>query len=201
MRRREFIVGLGGAAAWPLRAQQAERLRRSGVLMGPDENNPVAKTYSLRSRKRTWGWTDGRNVRMDLRWGGNDTNRIRALAQALVGLQPDIIVTTAPPPTVALQRGTRTIPIVFTSVGDPVASGIVARLDRPIGNITGFSLYEPSLGRKWLQLLSEIAPPPAADLGEVANPGVIRPAGGLLCFLLRFSTLQSGLFLYFFFSA
>jgi putative ABC transport system substrate-binding protein len=95
---------------------------------------------------------------MDLRWGGLDTNRIRALAQELAGLQPDIIVTDSTPATAALQRETRTIPIVFVDVGDPVASGIVARLDRPDGNITGFAILEASLGGKWLELLSEIAP-------------------------------------------
>ena len=95
---------------------------------------------------------------MDLRWGGGDINRIRALAQELVGLQPDIILTGGTPATVALQRETRTIPIVFVGVGDPVASGIVPRLDRPGGNITGFATFEASLGGKWLELLSEIAP-------------------------------------------
>jgi putative ABC transport system substrate-binding protein len=102
------------------------------------------------------GWTDGRNVRMELRYGGAE--RIRALAQELVGLQPDIIVTVATPTTVAVQRETRTIPIVFANVGDPVASGIVARLDRPSGNVTGFANYEVTLGGKWLEVLSEIAP-------------------------------------------
>ena len=101
------------------------------------------------------GWADGRNLRMDLRWHGDDTNRIPALAKELVGLQPDILVSPATAATAALQRETRTIPIVFASAGDPVASGIVPRLDRPGGNITGF---EPSLGGKWLELLSEIAP-------------------------------------------
>src|SRR5262249_51863258 len=98
------------------------------------------------------------NVRMDLRWYGDDAIRIRALAQELVGLQSDIILTVGTPATVALQRETRTIPIVFASVADPVASGIVARLDRPSGNVTGFALHEASLGAKWLELLSEIAP-------------------------------------------
>jgi len=97
-------------------------------------------------------------VRMELRWGGGDTNRMRALAQELVGLQPDVIVTGGTAATVAVQRETRTIPIVFANVPDPVASGIVARLDRPSGNITGFAILEPSLGGKWLELLSEIAP-------------------------------------------
>jgi putative tryptophan/tyrosine transport system substrate-binding protein len=104
------------------------------------------------------GWADGRNVRMDLRWAGGDINRIRALAQELVGLQPDIIVTTSTPATVSLQWETRTIPIVFASVSDPVASGLVPRLDRPSGNITGFATFEAPLGGKWLGLLSEIAP-------------------------------------------
>jgi putative tryptophan/tyrosine transport system substrate-binding protein len=104
------------------------------------------------------GWTDGRNVRMELRWAGDDINRIRAFAQELVALQPDIIVTGTTPTTVALQRETRTIPIVFSAVSEPVASGIVARLDRPGGNATGFAAYEATLGGKWLELLSEIAP-------------------------------------------
>jgi putative ABC transport system substrate-binding protein len=144
------------------RAQQQDgRVRRIGVLTGNDENDPRMKslvsvfTQSLADL----GWTDGRNVRIDLRWGGvGDINRIRALAQELVGLQPDIIVTGATPATVALQRETRTIPIVFASVADPIASGIVARLDRPDGNITGFANWEASMGGKWLELLSEIAP-------------------------------------------
>jgi len=104
------------------------------------------------------GWADPRNVRMDLRWGGNDINRVRALAHELVGLQPDIIVTANTPAAVALQRETRTTPIVFVGLVDPVASGIVPRLDRPGGNITGFAALEASLGGKWLELLSEIAP-------------------------------------------
>jgi putative ABC transport system substrate-binding protein len=104
------------------------------------------------------GWTDGRNLRIDPRWAGADISRIRALAQELVGLQPDIIVTVATPPTAAVQRETRTIPIVFVNVGDPVASGLVPRLNQPGGNVTGFATYEASLGGKWLELLSEIAP-------------------------------------------
>jgi putative ABC transport system substrate-binding protein len=162
MRRRQFIAGLGGAAGWPLvaRAQQGERVRRIGVLIGGEENDPVWKTFvsAFTQALAHLGWTDGRNVRMDLGWGGGDTNRIRALAQELVGLQPDIIVTTATAATVALQRETRTIPIVFVSVSDPVASSIVAALNQPGGNITGFALYETPLAGKWLELLLEIAP-------------------------------------------
>jgi putative tryptophan/tyrosine transport system substrate-binding protein len=162
MRRREFIAGLGSAAAWPLaaRAQQGDRVRRIGVLMPPDENDQVAKARlsAFKQALADLGWTDGRNVRMDLRGGGGDINRSRALAQELVGLQPDIILTGGTPATAAVQRETRTIPIVFVNPLDPVASGLVARLDRPSGNITGFATHEATLGGKWLELLSEIAP-------------------------------------------
>src|SRR6516162_7206730 len=162
IRRRDFITLLGGAAAWPLaaRAQQGQRVRRIGWLSGGDENDPVRKTYvsAITQALAGLGWTDGRNMRMDLRWGGDDINRIRALAQELVGSQPDIILTGGTPPTVALQRETQTIPIVFAGVSGPVPSSIVARLDRPGGNITGFANLEATLGGKWLDLLSEIAP-------------------------------------------
>jgi putative ABC transport system substrate-binding protein len=104
------------------------------------------------------GWTDGRNVRMDLRWESGDTYRRRALAQELVGLQPDIILTIGTPATIALQRETQTIPIVFVTGVDPVPLGIVPRLNRPSGNVTGFATFEPSLGGKWLELLLDIAP-------------------------------------------
>jgi putative ABC transport system substrate-binding protein len=127
--------------------------------MGGDENDPAAELVSAFTQALAdLGWTDGRNARMDLRWAGGDINRIRSLAQELVGLQPDIIVTGTTPATVAVQRETRAIPIVFTGVGDPVASSIVARLDRPSGNTTGFGMFEPTLAGKWLELLSEIAP-------------------------------------------
>jgi putative ABC transport system substrate-binding protein len=128
IRRREFITLLGGATAWPLaaRAQQGDRVRRIGVLTPGEENDPGRKTQLswFTQALADLGWADGRNARMDLRWGGNDTTRIRALAQELVALQPDIIVTSGTPATVALQRETRTIPIVVASVSDPVASGI-----------------------------------------------------------------------------
>jgi putative ABC transport system substrate-binding protein len=156
-KRRDFI-----AVVWPVvaRAQQGEHVRRIGVLMAGEENDPVQKTYfsAFTQALADLGWTDGRNVRMDLRWGGDDTNRMRALAQELVDLQPDVMLTNGTPSTAAIQRETRTIPIVFASVGDPVASDFVPRLDRPGGNITGFASFEASLGGKWLELLSEIAP-------------------------------------------
>jgi putative ABC transport system substrate-binding protein len=160
--RRQLLAALGGAAAWPLaaHAQQRDRVRRIGVLMPLDENDPEGKlrVSAFTQALADLGWTDGRNVRMDLRWAGGDINRIRAIAQELVGLQPDIITTNSTPATVALQRETRTILIVFANVVDPVASGIIARLDRPSGNITGFASSEALLGGKWLELLSEIAP-------------------------------------------
>src|SRR5215469_7676850 len=162
MRRREFITLLGGVAAWPLaaRAQEGERVRRIGVLIPGDENNPVFKSYlsAFIQGLTGLGWTDGRNMRMDLRWGSDDINRMRALAQELVGLQPDIFATYGTPATVSLQRETTTIPIVFAGVTDPVAQHIVPRLDRPGGNITGFAILEAPLGGKWFELLSEIAP-------------------------------------------
>jgi putative ABC transport system substrate-binding protein len=162
MRRREFIAGLGSTAAWSVvaRAQQGDRVRRIGVLMPPDENDPLPKLQlpAFTQALADLGWAVGRNLRMDLRWGRGDINLIRAFAPELVGLQPDIIATNGTPATVAVQRETRTIPIVFMNVGDPVASGTVARLDRPSGNVTGFANYEATLGGKWLELLSEIAP-------------------------------------------
>ena len=160
MNRREFITLLGGAAAWPLaaRTQQGERVRRIGVLMSYDENDPVAeaRVSAFTQALAGLGWNDRRKVRLEVRWGGGDADRMRALAHELVGLQPDIILTNGTPVTAALQRETFTIPIVFANVTDPVAIGIVPRLDRPSGNIAG--LGEASLGGKWLQLLSEIAP-------------------------------------------
>ena len=148
IRRRNFITILGGAAAWPLAvsAQQRERMRRIGVLVAGVETSPNVPAFV--QALADLGWTDGRNVRMDLRWGGGDINRIRALAQELVGPQPDIILADSTPTTAALQRETRTIPIVFAGVADPVASGFVERLDRPGENITGFATNEAFPGRQ-----------------------------------------------------
>jgi putative ABC transport system substrate-binding protein len=162
MRRREFIAGLAGAAACPAvaRAQQPERMRRIGVLMAGDESDPLRKNWIsvFTQALARLGWTDGRNLRMELRWFGDDSNRTPGLAQELVGLQPDVIVTNGTPGTVALQRETRTIPIVFATMNEPAASGFVARLNQPGGNITGFANHEVSMGGKWLELLSEIVP-------------------------------------------
>jgi putative ABC transport system substrate-binding protein len=162
IQRREFIAGLGSAAAWPVvaRGQQGDRVRRVGVLTAGDENDPIAKTYlsAFTQALAGLGWTDGRNVRIDFRSSSGDINRRRALARELVSLKPDIILTGGALATIAVQREMRTIPIVFTTAADPVASGIVARLNQPGGNVTGFSGLEATLGGKWLELLSEIVP-------------------------------------------
>jgi putative ABC transport system substrate-binding protein len=162
IRRREFIAGFGSAVAWPVaaQAQQDGRIRRIGVLMPFDETDPEVKRRlsAFTQALADLGWTQTRNVRMELRWAGTDANRMRALARELIGLKPDIILTTSTVGTASVQRETQTIPIVFASVGDPVASGIVPRLDHPGGNITGLAILEASLGGKWLELLSEIAP-------------------------------------------
>ena len=142
IRRRDFIAGLGSAAAWPVvaRAQRGDHLRRIGVLMTYDENDPEGKrrVFAFTQAFADLGWTDGRNVRIDVRLVAGNADRMQVFAKELVGLQPDIILASSTPATVALQRETRTIPIVFADAGDPVARGIVARLDRPSGNITGF---------------------------------------------------------------
>ena len=150
--RREFVAGLGSAATLPLaaRAQQGDRVRRIGWLSPGDENAPERKTFvsAFTQALAGLGWTDGRNARMDLRWAGADINRIRVLAQEIVGLQPDIILAGNTPTTVALQRETQTIPIVFTGLTDPVASGLVARVNQPGGNITGLANFEGLAGRQ-----------------------------------------------------
>jgi putative ABC transport system substrate-binding protein len=173
MKRRTFIAGLGSAAAWPVvtRAQQGDRVRRIGVLLPGDENDPVAKREftAFTQALAGLGWTDGRNVRMELRWYGDDIKGIQAPAQELVGLHPDIIATNGTLATAAVQRETRTIPIVAT-LGDPVASGIVGRLDRPSGNTTGFASLEASVGGKWVELLLSVGgngPRPPGEMQPV----------------------------------
>ena len=174
MKRREFITLFGGAAAaWPLaaRAQQGDRVRHIGALLAFDENDPAPRSAFVQALAGL-GWIAGRNVRMDLRSAGADANRIRALAQELVGLQPDIILAGGSPAIVALQRETPTIPIVFVAGDDAVASGFVPRLDRPSGNVTGFSGLEATLGGKWLELLlgQQVRPPRSAGR-DLRGPG------------------------------
>jgi putative tryptophan/tyrosine transport system substrate-binding protein len=161
MRRREFIAGLGGAAAWPLMAsaQQGDLVRRIGVLMVGDENDLERKGWlsGFTQGLAALGWTDGRNARMDVRWHGDNADRMRMLAKELADLKPDVILSVGDLTTAALHDETRTIPIVFVLGGDPVRSG-VAGLPRPGGNITGFPNAEAGMAGKWLQLLAEIAP-------------------------------------------
>jgi putative ABC transport system substrate-binding protein len=162
MNRRDLITLIGGAAMLPVaaRAQPSGRVRRIGVLMGYGEADPDAKADVVAFVRglSDLGWTDGRNLRIDIRWTAGSADRARVVAKELVDQQPDVILAHATPQTAALQRETRTIPIVFVVVSDPVGSGFVAGLPRPGGNITGFIPWEPSMGGKWLQLLTEIAP-------------------------------------------
>jgi putative ABC transport system substrate-binding protein len=162
MKRREFITLLGGAAAaWPLaaRAQQTDRVRRIGVFMNSAADDPEgqARNTAFVQALQQLGWTDGRNARIDTRWG-TDAGSTRKYAAELVALAPDVILASASTATSALQQTTRTMPIVFVAVIDPVGAGYVESLARPGGNLTGFSLFEYGLSGKWLELLKEIAP-------------------------------------------
>jgi len=174
MRRREFIALLGGAAAaWPLaaQAQQTDRVRRLGVVTDTAESNPEgqARIAALRQRLHELGWTEGRNLQVDYRWSGGDVERARAYAAEIVALSPDVIFALANAQLAPLSQETRTIPIVFVGVSDPVGPGYVASFARPGGNITGFTLYEPSMGGKWVETLKEIAPA-LTRLALMANP-------------------------------
>jgi putative tryptophan/tyrosine transport system substrate-binding protein len=162
MRRRDFVSLIGGAAAWPLaaRAQRPAGLRRVGVLMAFDENDPKPKAWisGFKQGLAELGWTDGRNLGIDVRWAAGSVDRMRTFAKDLVDLQPDVIVANSTPITALLQRETRTIPIVFVAVSDPVGASFVASLPHPGGNITGFADAETAMVGKWLELLTEIAP-------------------------------------------
>ena len=163
MRRREFITLLGGATvAWPLaaRAQQAGPVRRIGVLIGFAESDPSVRSWlaAFRGALAKLGWTEGSNFQIEVRWAGYDSDRMKTFAKELVDLRPDAILSVTTPVTGALIRETQTIPIVIVTVADPISSGFVANLGRPGGNLTGFALYEPSMGGKWLELLKQIAP-------------------------------------------
>ena len=163
MKRREFITLIAGAAAaWPLaaRAQQPERMRRIGALMylaADDPDSPALAAAFARGLQEL-GWIEGRNIQIDYRWGGGDLDRVRRYAAELVALAPDVILVTSGSALAALQNATRTVPIVFASVSDPVGAGYVASLARPGGNTTGFTLFEYSISGKWLELLKQLAP-------------------------------------------
>src|SRR5215467_8443640 len=161
MRRREFITLFGSAAAWPLAvsAQQPERVRRIGSLTGiADDSMTQARLATFLETLQQLGWTEGQNVKVDRRWGGGDANRIRKYAAELATLNPDVILAAGAPATQQLLWATRTVPIVFTLVPDPVGSGFVDSLSRPGGNATGFEQFEYGVSAKWLELLKEIAP-------------------------------------------
>jgi putative ABC transport system substrate-binding protein len=181
--RRDFITLLGGAAAaWPLaaRAQQASQIRRIGVLMNlaEDEAEAPRRVGAFLQGLQELGWTDGRNVRIDYRWAGGDAERIRRSAAELVALAPDVILANASPSVVALQQATRTVPIVFVNVADPVGAGFVEGLARPGGNATGFTLFEYGISGKWLELLKEIAPR-VARVAVLRDPAIAAGSGQL----------------------
>ena len=163
MKRREFITLLGSAAAWPVvaRAQQGERVRRIGVLMGFADNDPEARLWIARFTQELseLGWIVGRNLQMDIRWDADSSiDQRQIFAKELVSLQPDVILSSTTPATAAIHRETRAIPVVFVIVSDPIGSGLVASLPRPGGNLTGFLFQEPTMAAKMLELLTEIAP-------------------------------------------
>ena len=168
MKRRSFITLLGGAALCPFaaRAEKGDGVRRVGVIMGFAENDEVWQAYlaSFRQGLQELGWTDGRNIRFDYRFTGDSEERMRAMAEEVVGLQPDVILVSTNSVVSATLKATRSIPIVFTWVSDPVGSGFVANLPHPGGNITGFHNFEPAIGGKWVAFLKQIAP----DLRRVA---------------------------------
>jgi putative ABC transport system substrate-binding protein len=194
MRRREFITVLGGAAAaWPLaaRAQQGGGMRRIGVLMGSlaaDDPEAMARIGAFLQELQQLGWTDGRNVRIDYRWAADDNDRIRIervrkYVLELLALSPEIILTNGATSVMSLQHATRTVPIVFVQLTDPVGGGFVESLSRPGGNTTGFTLFEYSSSGKWLELLKEIAPG-VTRVAVLRDPTVASGAG-------QFAAIQS----------
>ena len=175
MKRRDFVAGLGGTAAWPLlaRAQQAERVRRIAVLTssGPSDQEGQSSVAAFQEELRKFGWIE-RNSKIDIRWTAADVGSMERFAKELVALRPDLILTSSTAATAAMLQQTRTIPIVFVLVADPVGNGFVASLARPGGNTTGFTPIIGSLGGKWVELLKEIAPASRTD--HVA----VQPANG-----------------------
>ena len=186
MRRRDFITLLGGAAAWPLAAHAQQRgMRRIGVLMtiAADDPESFARLAALLHRLQELGWVDGRNIRMEYRWAPGGADVRRKVASELVALAPDVILANGSGGAEPLLQATRTLPIVFVLVPDPVAAGYVDSLARPGGNATGFTSYDYDMGRKWLELLKEIAP-------RVTRVGVLRDIGQVAA-VGQFSAIQS----------
>ena len=186
MRRREFITLLGSAAAstaWPLsiRAQQPEQIRRIGVLMGYAESDPAVQSYlaAFRDALAKLGWTDGSNLRIELRWGAADLDRVKTFAKELVDLRPDAILGATTPVISALAHETQTIPIVFAAIADPIGNGFAASLAHPGGNVTGFTALDSALGGKWVGLLKEIAPR-TVRVALLFNPATALPVQSLM---------------------
>jgi putative ABC transport system substrate-binding protein len=185
MRRRKFITLLGGAAVWPLaaRAQQPERMRRIGVLMNTAFDDPEgqARVAALMQGLQEWGWAVGRNVRVDLRWGAGDAQRLRVYADELVALGPDVLLASGLTTVAPLLQVTRTVPMVFVNVTDPVGSTIVESLARPGGNVTGFANFEFGISAKWIELLKELSPrlSRVGVLRDPVNPAVMGLLGSI----------------------
>jgi ABC-type uncharacterized transport system substrate-binding protein len=173
VKRRDFITLLGGAVAWPLvaRAQQPERMRRIGVLMNSTATDAAWQSYvaGFVEALRQLGWSEGQNLRVDLRWNAGDAALARIYAAQLIGLMPDVILASSTTNLTIVQQATNTIPVIFVAVSDPVAQGFVANVTRPGGNLTGFGMFEFSVGGKWVDLLKEIAPR-LARVGVMFNP-------------------------------
>jgi ABC-type uncharacterized transport system substrate-binding protein len=185
MRRRDLIALLGSAATWPLAAyaQQAGRIWRIGLLMLVAEIDPQAQAEltAFATELRHLGWTEGQNIRIDQRWANGDVSRLRALAAELVELKPDLLVVQGSAALAALQETTRTLPIVFADVTDPVGQGFVESLARPGGNTTGFAMFELSMGEKWLDLLKTLAPS-TEHVAILSNPVTSTAPFGKLYF-------------------
>jgi putative tryptophan/tyrosine transport system substrate-binding protein len=179
MRRREFVTLLGGAAAWPLvaRAQQSDRVRRIGVLISLGEDDAQGRKWAqvLLESLNGLGWKRGTNLEVDIQWGNSNNERIRTIAKELVAAQPDILLVTSTPGTAAVLEQTKTIPVVFTIVSDPVGAGFVQSLRHPGGNATGFINIESSVGGKWLELLKEVAPQ-VSRVTMMFNPAIAPQA-------------------------
>jgi putative tryptophan/tyrosine transport system substrate-binding protein len=186
MKRRAFIAGLGVAVAWPFaaRAQQAERMRRIGVLMSQAADDPVAqaRAKAFQQGLQQLGWTDGRNVRTDYRWAAGNVENSSKYAAELLALAPDVILAMGSA-TGPVLKATRTVPIVFAATSDPVGSGFVNSLSRPGGNATGFMLFEYSLSAKWIELLKQIAPG-VTRAAVLRDPSITSGIG-------QFSVIQS----------
>jgi putative ABC transport system substrate-binding protein len=187
MKRREFITLLGGAAAWPLvaRAQQGERMRRIAVLMNlaADDPQSMARITAFLQGLQQLGWTDGQNVAIEYRWGGGDPECIRKFAAELVALAPDVILAVGSFTVLPLQQVSRTVPIVFANVTDPVGAGIVANLARPGGNATGFTTFEYGISAKWLELLKQIG-------SGITRAAVLRDPT-IIASISQFAAIQS----------